>query len=124
MHLPAGSVLFDACLNFQQDNMSFFKRFNPIRFFLLSFVIGGLTFFSFLTAFGKDEGTLGDNFFLNCMAGSFSVFRFPTHVLFWKYMNGGAFFLGLFINILFYGLFLEILASILTKRTQKKEPID
>lgn len=88
---------------------------------MLSFVISGLTFFAFLSAFSKDEGTIGDNFFLNFMADSFNVFRFPTHVLFWKYMDGGAFFLGLLINILFYATLIEMLITILTKRLPKEE---
>jgi len=50
------------------------------------------------------------------MADAFYIFRFPTHVLFWKYMNGCVFFLGLFINILFYAVFIEMIISILTKR--------
>ena len=100
--------------------MSSLKSFNPLRFIIVNIVIGGLTFFSFLTAFGKDEGTLGNNFFLNFMANTFYVFRFPTHVLFWKYMDGGAFFLGLFINIIFYAIFIEIIISFLTRRRQKK----
>jgi hypothetical protein len=96
--------------------MSLLKSFNPLRFIILNFVIGALTFFSFLTAFGKDEGTFGNNFFLNFMADTFYVFRFPMHVLFWKYMDGGAFFLGLFINILFYAVFVETVINILSKR--------
>jgi hypothetical protein len=100
--------------------MSLLKSFSPLRFIILNFVIGALTFFSFLTAFGKDEGTLGHNFFLNFMADTFYVFRFPMHVLFWKYMDGGAFFLGLFINILFYAVFVETVINILSKRRKKQ----
>ncbi len=58
--------------------MDYFKKFNVLRFFTLLIVIGGLTFFSFLTAFGKDEGTLGNNLFLNFMADTFYVFRFSN----------------------------------------------
>ena len=92
------------------------KRINPFRFLILIIVVGGLTFFSFLTAFGKDEGTLGDNFILNFMADTFYIFRFPTHQLFWKYMNGGYFFFGLFINILFYAVVIEAIIIIFEKR--------
>jgi hypothetical protein len=72
--------------------MRFFRKFSLLRFIILIVIIGGLTLFSFLTAFGKDEGTLGTNSFLNFMAEAFNIFRFPMHVLFWKYMTGGMFF--------------------------------
>jgi hypothetical protein len=98
--------------------MHYFKRFNTLRFLILLFVIGGLTVFSFLTAFGKDEGTLGDNLLLNFMADAFYVFRFPMHVLVWKYMTGNIFFLGLFINIFFYAVLIEAIISKLINRTK------
>jgi hypothetical protein len=103
--------------------MRYLKNFNAARFFILLIVIGGLTVFSFLTAFGKDEGTLGDNFFLNFMANAFYVFRFPTHVLFWKYMNGGIFFLGLFINVIFYSLLIEFIISYFKMRKDNRKSI-
>lgn len=92
------------------------KGFNPLRFFILTIFIGGLTLLSFLTAFGKDEGTLYDNFFLNFMANTFYIFRFPTHVLFWKYMSGSSFFFGLLLNTLFYAGVIEATIIILKKR--------
>jgi len=104
--------------------MRFLKSFNPLRFFILIIAIGGLTFFSFLTAFGKDEGTLGKNFLLNFMADTFYIFRFPTHALFWKYMNGGAFFLGLLINIFFYAVVMEVTIISLKKRKRQYLRID
>ncbi len=96
--------------------MNYFKRLNALRFFILLIVIGGLTFFSFLAAFGKDEGALGDNLFLNFMANTFEVFRFPTHILFWKYMTGGLFFLGLLVNIFFYAVLSEMIISTLINK--------
>jgi hypothetical protein len=96
--------------------MRLLKNFSPVRFIVLIIVVGVLTFFSFFNAFGKDEGTLGDSIFLNFMADTFYVFRFPTHVLFWKYMSGGTFYLGLFINILFYSAVIEIIISTVIKR--------
>ena len=96
--------------------MRLLKSFNPLRFFILSFIIGGLTILSFLMEFGRDEGTLGRNIFLNFMADAFYVFRFPTHVLFWEYMDGSIFFLGLFVNILFYAALVEIIISIFLSR--------
>ena|SRR6185436_2174683 len=104
--------------------MKLFKNFNPLRFIILFVAFLGLTLSSFLTAFGKDEGTLGDSVFLNFMADSFNVFRFPTHVLFWRYMDGGVFFLGLFINILFYAVIIEIIISIITRRKKPETPVN
>jgi hypothetical protein len=62
-------------LNLKMVKMRYFKRCNALRFFILLIVIGGLTVFSFLAAFGKDEGTLGDNLFLNFMAKMYFAFR-------------------------------------------------
>ena len=96
--------------------MRYLKNFNPLRFFILLVANGGLTFFSFVAAFGKNEGTLSNNLFLNFMADAFYVFRFPTHVLLWKYMDGGTFFLGLFINTLFYAFLIELIINIFKRR--------
>ncbi len=98
--------------------MRYLKHFNPARFFALLIFIGALTFFSFLTAFGKDEGTLGENLFLNFMADAYAFFRFPSHVLFWKFMQGPLFFIGLLINIIFYTFFIELVIVFFKMRTK------
>ena len=98
--------------------MKILKKINWPRFILLLVFICGFTFFSLLAAWGRDEGTLGNSWFLNFMADLFSVFRFPTHVLFWNYMNGNIFLAGLFINSIFYAFVIEGLISII-KRFKK-----
>ena len=105
------------------DTMRLLKNFNLLRFIFLIVAIGALTFFAFLTAFGRSEGTLGDGLFLNLMADSFCVFRFPTHVLLWEYMRGDTFFWGLSINVLFYAFVIEIIISQVIKRKKIKASI-
>jgi len=96
--------------------MTAIRNFNPVRFFIILLLIGILTVLSFFSEFGKNEGTLGNNIILNFLAGSFYVFRFPMHVLFWKYMHGSFFIVGLLINVLFYAVLIETLVSILKKK--------
>jgi hypothetical protein len=103
--------------------MRLLKSFNFSRFITSSFVIGALTFFSLLIAAAKDEGTLGNNLFLNFMADSFYIFRFPTHVLFWRFLidNGWSLFLlGLFINVIFYASLIEVVINFFKNRKQIK----
>lgn len=74
-----------------------------------------MTFLSFIAAFGKDEGTIGDSFIWNLFADLFNVFRFPIHNIFWQWMNGGLYFIGLIINSIFYGLILERILNLIIK---------
>ncbi|UAY53574.1 hypothetical protein [Ferruginibacter albus] len=92
--------------------MRLLKNFSLLRFFIWVILIGGLTIFSFLATFGKGEGTIGDSFFLNFIADAFYLFRFPMHVLFTECMNENAFFIGLFINVIFYAFLIEATISI------------
>jgi hypothetical protein len=103
--------------------MRYLRKLNVIRLSIFLIVIGGLTFFSFLTAFAKDEGTLGNNFFLNFMADAFYVFRFPMHVLFWKYMNGDIFFWGLFFNVMIYAFFIEFVIMYFKMSKENYRPV-
>jgi hypothetical protein len=74
----------------------------------------GLTFIAFVGAAAVDEGTEGDGF-LGIIAFLFSkvfdVFRFPSHTLFFDWMNGSMFFIGLFVNCILYGFAIERLIS-------------
>ena len=91
-------------------------KINWIRFLLLAVFIFGLTFFSLLCAWGRDEGTLGYGWFRNFVADAFTVFRFPTHTLFWDYINGSNFILGLTLNALIYALIIEFLLTLLIRK--------
>jgi len=83
------------------------KNFNLPVFITGLLLLFVLTGFSLLAAFARDEGTLGSNIFLNFSADLFWIVRFPMHNLFWRYMNGGMFFIGLFINCVFYAAIIE-----------------
>ena len=67
-----------------------------IKLFLLFLI---LTLISLYFAAARDEGTYPEKSIIwNLIADVFCIFRFPTHILFWKYMNGWMFFIGLIIN--------------------------
>ncbi len=97
--------------------MSLFKSVNKGYFLIFTTLVGILTFFSFIAAWAKDEGTIGDSVIWNLFADLFNVFRFPMHNLFWDWMNGCLFFIGLILNAMFYGLIIErILHLVINQR--------
>jgi hypothetical protein len=99
--------------------MSYLKNFDIGRFLIIVATTTALTFFSFLSAFGKDEGTLLDNFLLNFIADSFYIFLFPTHILFGRFMTNDIWaFLGFFVNAIFYALIIEGIICILKGRSK------
>ncbi len=58
------------------------------------------------------------------MAKSFNIFRFPTHIFFWKYIiDSGAplFFFGLIINTFFYAVIVEAVTGTIINRTIVKK---
>jgi hypothetical protein len=86
------------------------------KFGIKVFVISALTIFlltalSFLSAWGRDEGTLSedDNRIWNLLADSYDFFRQPFHGLFWDFIikHGWLFLPGLIFNILFWSLIVE-----------------
>ncbi len=87
------------------------KKFKTGRFLKLILFISSLTAFTFIVAFARDESGPTDNFIFNFLADSFYIFRFPTHVLFWSYMTGYIFFIGLLLNAILYALIIELLIS-------------
>lgn len=91
------------------------KNFSKSTFIISTIVFGLLLVPSFLAASAEDEGTLGRNLIWLTFAKLFYVLRFPTHTILWTVItNGGAaiYFVGLFINCLFYGLLTERLFSL------------
>jgi len=91
------------------------KNFSKSTFIISTIVFGLLFVPSFLAAWAEDEGTLGTNIIWLTFAKLFHVLRFPTHTLLWTLItSGGAtfYFVGLFINCLFYGLIAERLFSL------------
>jgi hypothetical protein len=96
-------------------------KFNLIVFFFGTILCGVLTFVTLIAAAARDEGTGGDGIIVVTLEKLFYFFRFPTHTLFFNYMNGGMFFVGLFINCLFYGLLLERVISFRRSKIYKQE---
>jgi hypothetical protein len=87
--------------------MKFMKGFSRFVFVYIFVFIFFLTLFSFFAAWARDEGTLGNNILLKVLADLYTLFRFPAHTLFWKYMNGNLFFIGLLVNCLLYSYIIE-----------------
>jgi hypothetical protein len=78
---------------------------------------------SFLRAWAEDEGTLGTNIIWVLFAKLFNIFRFPTHILFWPIISKCGviiYFLGLFINCIFYGLLTERTINIFKSKKFEK----
>jgi hypothetical protein len=84
-----------------------FAKFNLSLFVLVTLICGLLTFIAFVAAAAIDEGTGGTGLLINTLASLFNILRFPSHTLFFEFMNGPMFFVGLLINCLFYGLLIE-----------------
>jgi hypothetical protein len=80
------------------------KKINLVTFLISTILIGILTFMSFISAFGADEGNKLDTIW-KMFTKLFYVLRFPTHILFWGFLTHSNlifYFIGLFINSLFY----------------------
>src|SRR5690349_9782703 len=96
------------------------QRFRFDVFIVASIIFLLLTIVSFLAAFQRDEGTyLEESVFFNLVADSFSLFRFPTHTLFWAIMSDTMFIPGLLLNVVMWAFATErlwTLGSRLIKR--------
>ena len=95
-------------------------KFYLVAFFLGTLLCSVLTFITLVAAAARDEGTGGDGIIIMTLEKLFYFFRFPTHTLFFNYMNGGMFFVGLFFNCLFYGLLIERLTTFCQSRIYKQ----
>ena len=78
-----------------------------------------MTFVTLVAAAARDEGTGGDGTVVKALEKLFYILHFPTHTLFFQFMNGSIFFVGLFLNCLFYGLVVERLFSFNNKKESK-----
>lgn len=91
------------------------KNYDRQTFISVTIFVGLLLVLCFIAACAEDEGTLGSNIFGLVLAKLFYVFRFPTHTLFWIIISSGGaavYFVGLFLNYMFYGLIAERLISL------------
>ena len=87
------------------------SKFNFTTFSISTAICCVLTFVTLVAAAARDEGTGGGGIIVMALEKLFYLFRFPTHTLFFEFMNGPMFFVGLFINCLFYGLVVERIIS-------------
>jgi hypothetical protein len=92
-----------------------YRKFK-FKIFVIAFVaISALTCLSFLAAFGRDEGTLGDGLIWNLLADSFDFFRLPTHRLLWDFMikHSWLYFPALTLNVFFWSIVTERLITLI-----------
>jgi hypothetical protein len=95
------------------------SKFNFKTFLITTIICGIFTFVTLIAAAARDEGTGGNGIITITLEKIFYLFRFPTHTLFFQFMNGSMFFVGLFINCLFYGLVIERISSFYKSRESK-----
>jgi len=89
------------------------KKFKILIFIIATFFCCIFAIITFVAAAAIDEGTGGTGIITQACGKLFYIFRFPTHTLFFKFMSPSMFFIGLFINCLFYGLIIERLMSVI-----------
>jgi hypothetical protein len=82
------------------------NKINVLCLFITTMICMALAFITLVSAAAIDEGTGGSGFITITLAKLFEIFRFPTHTL-GVFNNGSMFFLGLFLNCLFYGFLSE-----------------
>lgn len=91
------------------------KHFHFAPFALTFTILGVLLVPGLFGALATDEGTSGnhENFWL-FFSELFHVLRFPTHTLLWDLFSSSTvlFFLGLLLNLTFYGLAAERLFAL------------
>jgi len=87
-----------------------FEKFKISAFLIATIIFVVLTFIMLIAAGAVDEGTEGKGIrgmLMLILSKLFYIFRFPTHTFLFDFMKGSRFFIGLFINCLFYGLLTE-----------------
>ena len=100
-----------------------FGKFKILTFIIATIICCVLTFITLAGAGAVDEGTEGKGILRAIaliLSKLFYVFRFPTHTLFFDFMDGSRFFIGLFINCTIYGFVTERIISLLKSRQISK----
>ncbi|WP_031530817.1 hypothetical protein [Dyadobacter crusticola] len=90
------------------------KDFRRTRFVIIFSLLTSASAFTFISAWKREEGTSDNSTLSNFFADSFSIFRFPVHTLLLDRLesqDGGAFLLGLVVNVAVYTVIIEILLS-------------
>jgi len=80
---------------------------------ILFLVLTAITLIAYASV---EEGTDGSNFTQRTLTKLYYIFRFPTHILFFRFMDGPIFYFGLLFNSLFYGFLTERIVFLLHKR--------
>ena len=100
-----------------------FEKFKIVTFLIATIICGILTFITLVAAGAVDEGTQGTGSvgsIIFIVSKLFYIFRFPTHPLFFDFMDGSRFLVGLFINCLIYGFLAERLITFFRNRQVSK----
>ncbi|WP_157257956.1 hypothetical protein [Pedobacter ginsenosidimutans] len=92
------------------------NNFKVWLFISATIIFCAFTFITLIAAAAVEEGTDGNSSTTRAIAKLYYIFRFPTHSLFFSFMDGHFFFLGLGINCLFYGFIMERVVSAFSKR--------
>ena len=89
--------------------MIFFQKINKPVVVLFTLLLCVLTFFAWVCAFAKDEGTIGNSPIAHILADLFNILAFPLVYVFGLIgiINEWTYLLGLLINCIFYALCLE-----------------
>ena len=97
------------------------KKFNLKIFFIATFIIILLNFFSW-TGLQQNDFLNGSNSFWRIIAGFWQVLRFPLFTLCWHFLFGlNNFFVystAVFLNCAFYGFLIERIFSLLSKKSK------
>ncbi|RBQ06319.1 hypothetical protein DRW42_14640 [Pedobacter miscanthi] len=92
------------------------NNFKLWLFILTSIVFFIFTIITLITCAAVEEGTDGNSSTIRAIAKLYNIFRFPTHTLLFRFMNGPIFVIGLLFNSLFYGFLTERIVFLLRNR--------
>ncbi|WP_293310924.1 hypothetical protein [Pedobacter sp. UBA5917] len=91
-------------------------NFKPLLFVSASLLFWVFTIITLIAAVAVEEGTDGNSSIIQAIAKPYYIFRFPTHTLFFGFMDGPIFYYGLLFNSLFYGFLTERIVCLLRNR--------
>jgi hypothetical protein len=108
---PTVACKRSASLHYVPRQIMKIAKFNSKKFFISTAICCLLTFVTLVAAAARDEGIGGNGIIIIALEKLFYIFRFPTHTLFFEFMKGSKFIVGLFINCIFYGIIIERVLS-------------
>ncbi|AFD08618.1 hypothetical protein Solca_3614 [Solitalea canadensis DSM 3403] len=113
------TVYFKIVVDLYPDDSLTIMKFNFKTFLIATIFCCALTFVTLVATAARDEGTGGHGVLVKTFEKLFYIFRFPTHALLFRFMNGSVFFVGLLINCIFYGFVVERAFSFYKSRNLK-----